>query len=332
MHRFAIASLAAITALAGLAYPRQADACSFPPPIQIDEDLTVPLTNIPTSGVVPIYVHALPEEVEPGYPIMTVLDDGDSEVSGTIDLGPNRLVWRASAALLPDSTYAATLELSSWDVVTFSFTTAAGADTPALELTPGDIHLEEISHATERICCDPVINSCGGQDYEHCWAQAADYLPFLTVNFEADQDAARFYQFDVETPGAGRSSSGVSPKYGSTAWAAFYDRLDDYCITLRARPLTGGADVERTVCQSDAALVELPPFVPEEPDASQCDEAPVDPATGVEADLGGCAAGPGSQPGTWWLLLGVAFALSARSRRGRRPGCRGRPPAPAARW
>lgn len=290
----------------------RAEACSYPPPIQIDDDLSQPITGVPTSGVVPLYVQARLEEVEGGYPRMTVVDAGDTAVGGALELSPTRLLWRADSPLAPESTYRATLELSSWDTVELTFTTGATDAAPRLALEPMQVDLREISRADEEICCDSGINSCGFEEYEHCWTQTATYLPSLEVVLEVDRVAARYYRFEFEAPGADASYSGVGSRYGSWASATFPSQRAEYCVTFRALSLTGGGDVERTVCRAHETIESLPPFRSETPDYSMCDDAPVDPETDEEIDTGGCSTGGGCAPALALCLVALVVAAPRR--------------------
>jgi hypothetical protein len=317
MMRTAIVIVAALLLAAVLARP--AEACSQQAPLVVDDEAGVTIAGIPTSGLVPIYVRARIGELAPGHPTVTVRDDLGAEVSGAFELTRYRLVWRADAPLQPDSTYAMTISAGPWGETALSFTTAADDAIPSLALTPGDTHLEELSETTTSICCNAGIDSCENDFYQQCWAQSADYHPSLSVAFELDGEAARFYRFEHEAPGASTSSNYVGARFGNLVWAEYVDRKEDYCVTLRALPLIGDAVVTRTVCQSDSALVQLPPFVPEQPDYALCTDAPVDPDTHEEVDTGsgGCSAGTSSTASGWWMVL-LIVAVGSR-RRGRAP-------------
>lgn len=321
MTRPMILLIATVASSLVLLPAQPAEACSIEPPLVVEDQAGSTVAGIPTSGLVPIHVRARLDEIEPGYPIVTVRDELGTVVSGTLELTHYRLVWRADAPLQAGSTYALTIEASSWEEVALSFTTANDDAIPLLDLTQSAAELRESSSPTSSICCNVGINSCDNQEYQTCWTQTAEYRPSLSVTFELDKEASRFYGFEHEAPGASSSSSHVGGRYGDSVWAIYPDRSEDYCVLLRATPLTGGEGITRTVCQSDTALVELPPFVAEQPDYAQCEDAPVDPDTGEEIDTddeesaqsGGCSAGGPSPPlsGWWMLLLVLAIGRSA---------------------
>jgi hypothetical protein len=312
VRRIAIALVAASGA-ALLMHPLRAEACQIPPGVLLFDELADGLTGIPVSGVVPIYVLAEPDRSEPGYPRM-VVRLGGQEIAGDVEVTYYRLIWRAAAPLEPNTTYTAILTPSSWESVTFTFTTGVDNSIPSLFLYLRSIDFGERYEVTDRICCDPVVDTCGSQDYTHCWVQSAEAVPTLSLAFELAPEAARYYSFEYQAPGAASSVSYVGYRYGGGVTARYTDRRDEYCITVRALSLTGSDEFERTVCRADSDMITLPPFAPQAPYFADCEEAPVDPDTGEVIDTGGCTAGAGAA--AWWLPV----LIVAASRRRRRAG------------
>lgn len=301
---------------------RQADACSREGPLVLVEQ-SMALTEIPTSGLVPIYVRSRTEEVPEGYPRVGVYGQFGVPVDGTVDLTRYRLTWRAAKPLAPQTTYAMTIEASEWEHYELSFTTALDDAIPPLTLAPSDSFVREFSYPTASICCNHSVDSCSDDRYEHCWTQTADYRPTYAVSFELDRDSARFYQFVHDAPGAAESHNSVGFIGGGEVRATYPTRLGEYCVTLTATPLAGGVPVENTMCLGDAATIALPPFVPEQPTYEQCRDAPVNPETGEEVDRddnspgSGCGVSGKCSLGAALLAFGLLFGSSTRRRRSR---------------
>lgn len=301
----------AIVCMALVYHHGSAEACSYPPPFDLQEDLSQGLTGVPVSGVVPIYASVWAEGLT-FQPSMTVRDPAGVEVGGALELGKWRVVWRSAAPLAPETTYSATLIVDMFQEIEFTFTTAANDAAPPLVINPGDLHLDEYHRPDRQVCCNAGESSCGGP-WQECWTRTVVTEVELWGRFSVDREAARYYQFEGEAEGA-RSAYATAHSTGEGTFAAhFVERDSDYCLTVRARSLASGADVAETICQNAAALVEALPFEPDQPDYSMCDEPPFDPETGEEIETGGCNTGGGG-PAPFLLALVVLGLLRRRFR------------------
>lgn len=326
-----LASAAAIASALLVARPTPADACQPPPPVTISEPL-YPITGVPVSGVVPIFVYADPSAA--ADVTVTVRDLDDAVVTGTFELQRYRLVWRADAPLAPQTTYALAIDVTSWgDHIEATFTTGA-ADDP----TPGAPALDAARTLTERetvadsICCDPWIGSCDWPEYDSCWTQDYEYLPGLALSMTIDDDIRRYWSFETIAGGA-ETSSDVDWIGGTTVDAVFSGLRTEYCVVVKATSLLDPSDVvQRKHCAPDSERVVAERSEPEEPDPNACEGPLVDGETGemipgyedepppydgmeLGDEDGGCSAGGGGAGGTAWLVLLAALGLVVYRRR-----------------
>jgi len=293
-----------------------AEACPISPPFEVNEDLRPGLIGVPVQGVVPIYASVREDELT-FPPTMTVLDPGGVEVSGSLEYVAFRAVWRSGAALTPNTTYTATLVYGMLQQVEFTFTTAASDVTPTLDISDGDLHLSESHRADEEVCCNSGESSCGGP-WTECWTRTVTTEVALWGQFSVPVDAARYYLLEGEAPGARVARANAHASGEGSFSASFVERGDQYCMTIRASSLLGGADVTKLICQSSAALEFAEPFQPDQPNYGICDEPPYNPETGEEVDTGGCNSGGGGTLTLLAMLLALGLMRRRRGERGLR--------------
>ena len=315
------------------AHPPRADACSPPPAIWVNEPVGEAITGVPVQGVVPIF-----SENEPGFEdliVVTVLDAGDQVVAGSVELLRYRLVWRSDAPLAPDATYRMQIEDDWGQVTEVVFVTAEeGAPAPAAPSLEGSVQLGEEVRADEQFCCGSgEIDTCSGEELDHCWAESYTYLPRLSLSLGIDDDARRYAVFTVEASG-GEARQQLDAIGVQSADAVFGGRQETYCVTVNATSLLDGSVVSAQRCASDGELQPADPAQPEEPDLSLCgggdDYDDDEPWDGDDYDDGspdwlhgdgggGCAAGgAGGGGGLLGLLALLTVVGPLAARRGRR--------------
>lgn len=261
----------------------RAEACSPPPPVWIAEAVGVPITGVPVQGVVPVFAETDPSAAH--EIVVTVLDEEELPVAGSVELLPRRLIWRSEAPLMPEATYRLVVEIEGWgdEVSEVMFTTAAeGAPLPpAPELAAGWT-LGEEERADQTLCCDTGdVGTCDFEEYAHCWAQAYEYRPRLSLTHDIDDDARRYVTFAVSAAGAEVAQRLDAPGSNSAA-AVFAARQVSYCATVSATSLLDGAVTAAQTCANDAELVPAEPSGAQEPDPSMCEGPLVDGETGEE--------------------------------------------------
>ena len=311
----------AVAVLGGLAItltgPRRSEACSPPPPVQLEE---THVDGIPVAGVVPIRVYGSPGLVDE---VEVAVFDGQVEVAGSFELFLDRLVWRSAAPLAAETTYRMVItDNYSGDEFEVTFETAS-ADAPPPPEPP--LGAERVLRETERprsqICCDEALGSCESSAYWFCWAQSYDYLPTLDLTFAIEDDVRRYWSIVVTADGASVDNRVGHDSYAS---ALFEDPGQaDYCATVTATSLLDGTVIEREHCADAAELVPTERSEPEEPEPELCEGPLVDGQTGEEIDEdviddltrdgGGCSAGGGG--GLFLSLAALAPFMRRRRRR-----------------
>jgi MYXO-CTERM domain-containing protein len=309
--------IAAVAALAiTLTGPRQSEACSPPPPVQLEE---THVDGIPVAGVVPILVWGNPGQVDQ---VAVAVFDGEVEVAGTFELFSDRLVWRSEEPLAPETGYRMVItDFYLGDGLEVTFETAA-ADAPLPPAPPlaAELELRELERAASEICCDEAIGSCESSAYWYCWAQSYEYPAALYLTFDIEDDVRRYWSYDL----SGQAAAVVNDVGLANGAGAIFEGAprDEYCVTVTATSLLDATAIEREHCAGAAELVPTQRSEPEALEPELCEGPLVDGDTGEEIDDdvvdhltegdGGCSTGGG---GGLWLALAALAPLRRRRRR-----------------